>query len=742
MNALANHGVDFFVAHESLKATILTSLLTVWVLVGVFVYLNRYTKRRYFTVWTAAWMFYVLWLTLSLGDLTGVYAPLRTMAEQWCVATTAVFLMWGSSRFLGLRVRETVFGLFMAFLFLWSYLEVYQLDRPFPAEVALFALIGLAGLVTAVAFARHRWLRGYISASMLSLGFFLWGLYFTGYPFVARVPDLLATGFFISAVLQLFIAVAMIILVLEEVRATNHAALRNLRSEKIRSGQLLTTVASTEQQYRNLFNQAGEAIIITAAGDLRILDLNERAVRLLGLSREEAREQLLPSLCQGSDRAAHPQGDSLEWVNRLCSQPTLRILKKDGAATLSQVESSRMEYKGQDAFQFFFREVTDRRRLEQQLRQAEKLSNLGQMISGVAHELNNPLSVIKGYLDLVVTHHQISPQTRSDLEIVVQECDRAAKLVRQFLSFAHEQPARREMVDVNSLIERVAALRHSDITSAGIKLSLDLAADLPSTSADPDQVQQLFINLLSNAIQAMADSPRPRALTITTRIKSPATLLISMEDSGPGVPAHLQSRIFEPFFTTKPEGAGTGLGLSIAHSIMAEHRGLIRCDHSTLGGAAFHVEFPLVSLAAAPSRQTTPLPAPQPSRVSARVLVLDDEQCVAELLSEMLDVLGHQSAVCLSPIAALEMLRTSSFDLVISDFRMPVMNGEQFYHAMAKINPDLAQRLIFLTGDVVNEETQKFLASTGNPHLDKPFQLTRLEAVITDLLAAPVPVAA
>jgi CheY-like chemotaxis protein len=217
-----------------------------------------------------------------------------------------------------------------------------------------------------------------------------------------------------------------------------------------------------------------------------------------------------------------------------------------------------------------------------------------------------------------------------------------------------------------------------------------------------------------------------------------------VEDSGPGVPANLQSRIFEPFFTTKPNGAGTGLGLSIAHSIMAEHHGRISCDHSALGGAAFHVEFPIVSLAAVPACQTAPAPAPapHPSRVSARVLVLDDEQCVADLLSEMLDVLGHQPAICLSPVAALDMLRSTSFDLVISDFRMPVMNGEQFYHGLAKINPGLARRVIFLTGDVVNEQTQKFLASTGNPHLDKPFQLTRLEAVIADVLAVPAPVAA
>ena len=202
MNAPANQGVDFYVAHESLKATILTSLLTVWVLVGVFVYLNRYTKRRYFTVWTAAWMFYVVWLTLNLGDLAAEQSPLRMMAEQWCMATAAVFLMWGSFRFLRVRARETVLGLFMAFLFLWSYIAVYQLGRPFPAVVALFALIGLAGIVTAGAFARHRCRRGYIGASMLSLGFFLWGLYFAGFPFAARIPDLLATGFFISAVLQ------------------------------------------------------------------------------------------------------------------------------------------------------------------------------------------------------------------------------------------------------------------------------------------------------------------------------------------------------------------------------------------------------------------------------------------------------------------------------------------------------------------------------------------------------------
>jgi len=735
MNAPANSGVDFYVAHESIKATILTSLLTVWVLIGVFVYLNRYTKRRYFTVWTTAWLFYVVWLTLNLGDLGTEHSPLRLMAEQWCVATTAVFLMWGSFRFLGLRVREMAFGLLLAFLFLWSYVGVYQLGRPFVAVISLFALIGLAGIITGMGFARHRCRKGYIGASMLALGFSMWGAYFATYPLVERVPDLLATGFFLSAVLQLFIAVAMIILVLEEARTTNHAALENLRSEKAKAMELQSAVSSTEHRYRNLFNRAGDAIVVTAAGDLQILDLNEPASRLLGLSADEARQQSLPTFCLAGGRVEPVEGDTEQWVKRVCAGRTLRVLKKNGGIVTSEVESSRINFNGREAFQFFFREVTDRSRLEQQLRHAEKLSSMGRMISGVAHELNNPMSVIKGYLDLVLAHHDISAQTRADLEKVTQECNRAAKLVRNFLSFTREQPSRREMIDVNTVIEGVADLRRPDILAARVELFLALSRDLPPTSADPDQVQQLVINLLNNALQAMEKAPAPHTLRITTRRKTAETLEITIEDSGPGVPAELESRIFEPFFTTKPVGDGTGLGLSIAHSIMVEHHGRIRYERSSLGGAGFHLEFPLVTTTPAPAPEASPAaPASASHRVRARVLVLDDEQSIADLLSEMLAVLGHLPEVCLNPAVALEMLAKAEFDLVISDFRMPVMNGEQFYQALIKTHPRLARRVIFLTGDVINEETQHFLASTGNPHLDKPFQLTRLEAVIGEIL--------
>ncbi len=742
MNSPVN-GVDFLVAHESIKATILTSLLTVWVLIGVFVYLNRYTKRRYFTLWTTAWMFYVVWLTLNLGALAAEQRAILVMSLQWCMAAAAVFLMWGSFRFLALRVREPLIGLFLAFLFLWSYMGVYQLGRPFAAKVSLYALIGLAGVGAGVAFARHRCLRGYIGASMLSLGFCLWGLYFMAYPFAEQYPDLLATAFFLSAVLQLFIAVSMIILVLEEVRSTNQNALQLLRSEKLKTSRLENAAGSIERQFRSLFDNSGEAIVIAAAEDLRILDLNDRGVRFLGVNRGEAREQFLPSFCP----AAAVRGDSVEWVNRLCAQRTLSVVKKNGDATLSEVESSRVEFQGRPAYQFLFREITDRTRLEEQLRQAEKLSSLGQMISGVAHELNNPLSVIKGYLDLIVAHHEITGQTRSDLAKVIQESDRAIKLVRDFLSFARSRPARREPVDVNTFVQRVVELRRSDFTAAGVELFLDLGSGLRPIPADPDQVQQLIINLLNNALQAMTATPAPRTLRVTTSMKAPSALLVSIEDSGPGVPAELEGRIFEPFFTTKPTGTGTGLGLSIAHSIMKDHHGRIYYAPSSLGGAGFHLEFPATATQtleeppapeSAPGAEPSP-PCTRPAR-AARVLVLDDEKFIAELLSEMLAVLGHKAVVCLTAAEALEKAASADFDLVISDFRMPVMNGEQFHRELTRLHPALAARTIFLTGDVVNKETQEFLASTGNPHLDKPFQITRLEAVINGLLSAqPAP---
>ena len=735
MNSLTESGLDFNVAHESLKATLLTSFLSVWMLIGIFFYLNYYTKRRYFTIWTVGWLFYVLWLTLSMIAAPGTENQFLTIAKQWSLSAVAVFLMWGSVRFLGLAVRQSLLALFLVFLFVWSYVGVHYMGNATAMQVPLFSLIGLASMLTGCIFIPFRKKRGYIGATLLTLGFFLWGGFVCSYPFIAK-SELVTAGFFISAVLQLFIGVSMIILVLEEVRSTSQTAFSKMRSFRTEKFQLRANIASTEERYRSLFDQASEAIIIVAAGDLRLLELNETAARLLGIKRTEIHDHFLPTFCQLSLEGRAAPKDSIEWVSQIAEQHRLNIIRKNGASVLAEVDGAPVDFEGQPAYQFFFREVTERTRLEQQLRQSEKLSALGQMISGVAHELNNPLAVVKGYLDLVLTHHELTPQTRADLDKVSRECNRAIKLVMNFLAFSRDQPAHREMVDLNELIQRVSSLRQFDINSAQVKLILQLAPELPKTCADPDQVQQLIINIVNNSLQAMAHHPQPRTLKITTEVNAQGLLVIKIEDSGPGVPPDLESRIFEPFFTTKAVGTGTGLGLSIAHSIMSDHRGRIYYQTSSMGGAGFVLELPVVTVAAeapSPKKDSDAVSAPQHAG-GAAVLVVDDEKAIAELLCEMLNVIGHNPVLCLNPPEALAWIEKREFDVIISDFRMPVMNGEQFYRKVKETNPALARRMIFLTGDVVNEETQGFLQSTGNPHLGKPFQLAMVEAAVNEIL--------
>ncbi|MBU6399559.1 MAG: response regulator [Verrucomicrobia bacterium] len=763
LNGLKPAGFSLEFDPQYLRAGMLVSLLSVWVLVGVFYYLNRYTKRRYFTIWTAAWLFYAVWLTLNLAFSVTDDGPGLQMIKLWCMSFSAVFLLWGSIRFLGQRAHEQQLGLFMIFLLVWSWIGTHQLGdyleanfaetvSPLLINLPIFGFIGLASMLTAYGFLRYRRRRQFIAAGLLAVGFLFWGGYLIAYPFLLRAEEqaratmggsstglYTSAGFFLSSVLQLFIAVSMIILVLEQVRFLHQRrSLLELKNEQKQKTALQSKVISTEERFRNLFERAGEAIVITASADLRMLELNQAAEHLLGITRSESvNRQSLTAFCQLNVDPLPKDGPG--WFE-LIRHRTLNLVRKNGSVVPTEASGSPVEFDGQPAYQFFFREVTERSRLEQQLRQAEKLSALGQMISGVAHELNNPLAVIKGYLELILAHHDLPAKTRADLEKVAQESSRAGKLVRNFLSFAREQPAHRELINFNEYIQRVIDLRKFDFMAAKVEPATELDPDLPKTVADPDQIQQVLIILVSNALQAMAEAHRPGRLKITTQRRD-QNLRILVEDDGPGVPKHIQNKIFEPFFTTKEVGKGTGLGLSLAHSILTEHQGRITYQESTLGGAAFVLELPIVN----PQPQETAFvtdtiileakkpvePVPQ---VVAKVLVLDDEKALAEMLGEMLSLLGHTPTLCNAASDALERLDREDFDLILSDIRMPRIDGPQFYKLATGKKPDWAARFIFLTGDVVNEETQDFLKTVGNPYIPKPFHLSAVEEAVANVL--------
>jgi signal transduction histidine kinase/ActR/RegA family two-component response regulator len=729
---------SFYFPPEYLRAGLLVSLLSVWLLVGLFAYLNHYTQRRYFTVWTAAWLFYALWLTLDFGRETVRDPRLIEMAREWCAGVSAVFLCWGSLLFMGRRQRQATFGLFIVFLLTFSYLAVYHLRDALWTQVAIHSILGLASLQTAVCFLRYRRRKQYMGASLLAVGLGLWGGYLGGYPIWETQYYLRAAAFFLGGVIQLFIAVSMIVLVLEETRANVDRLVQSNRNSREVCAGLQSRMRSSEDRYRKLFEQASDAIIITGAADLEILELNQRARRLLMIASFEPGRQSLRSFLDCLPEITAAAG-GLEVFECVRAARTLYVVATDGNKTPVQIEGTVIEFEGRPAYQFAIREVTERVRLEQQLRQVEKLSALGQMISGVAHELNSPLAVIKGYLELILSRDHLPEQVRHDLQKVAHESTHAAKLVGNFLSFARQQRCERVPTDLNVLVERVAERCRMDPRSARIETQLKLDRSLPSTCADPDKLEQVVKNLLTNARQALANSPRSGLIRIGTE-RTNGTLRLLVEDNGPGVPAHLESKIFEPFFTTKQVGEGTGLGLSISHSILCEHHGRLYHRPSSLGGACFVMELPVTapgSNGAALAHPPIPLVATSVDRPQvrpARVLIVDDERALAEMLEQIVQYLGHHTTVCLSPLEALKEMERADFDLILSDYRMPHLNGRQFYERVRELKPHLIGRMVFLTGDVANEETHAFLTSIDNAIITKPFHLHAVETAITAAL--------
>jgi PAS domain S-box-containing protein len=592
-----------------LRAGLFISLVSVWLLVGVFSYLNYYTRRKYFSIWTVAWLFYSLYLTLSYS-LFWFYGNFRdepwwaTMFKQWCIGVAAVFMLWGSLRFLGKRVRQLSLGLFLCFLFVWSFVANFpssgdsSLDKSgrLVLQMPIFILIGGASVVTVWGFFQYRRKRQYLGAGLLSFGFLFWGLFVAAYPFLERLSDYMSTGFFIASVLQMFIAVNMIILVLEQIRHLREKrATQQLRSKDREKAMLQNRIILTEERYRHLFEQSSEPIVITTRDDLRIVGLNDAACRVLGLPQADAREQCLTHLLAGPVGDSPTPSGGQAWFESICRGRFQQVQRKDGTLVNVEVAGSAIDFAGETAFQFYLREVTEISHLEQQLRRAEKLSALGQMISGVIHELNNPLSVSGALLELVLMDKDLANPTRERLKTAAAEHQRATRMMRNFLNLAREGGPEKEKVNLNEIVRNVVELRRSEFLKAAVELTLELDPELPAIMASLDQVQQVLIILINNALQAMEGCTKAGTLRVVTR-QEPGRIVALIEDSGPGVPAHLRSKIFEPFFTTKPAGVGTGLGLSVAHTYLMEHHGRIYCDESPLGGALFGIELPAAAI--------------------------------------------------------------------------------------------------------------------------------------------------
>ena len=384
----------------------------------------------------------------------------------------------------------------------------------------------------------------------------------------------------------------------------------------------------------------------------------------------------------------------------------------------------------------FHVDLTERKRVEAELErqreiahQNEKMSALGSLLAGVAHELNNPLSVVVGHAALLLDLAP-DPETRQRAEKIRSAADRCSRIVRTFLAMARARPSERGHVQLNATVDAALDMVAYSLRSTDVEVACDLAADLPEVWADGDQLHQAVVNLVINAQQALQAISPPRRLGIATGYDAEGVWL-EVADNGPGIPAEIAPRVFDPFFTTKPQGVGTGVGLSVCHGIVSAHGGTIAMASTPGHGARFTIRLPR-SIGEAVV-QTAEQDAPgEPRR--GHILVVDDEPEIGQMLRDILEREGHRVEIASNGREALAALQGRAVDLIVADLRMPEMDGPGLYRALAAERPELVSRIVFLTGDTLAADITGFLSETGAPVLEKPLQPATLIARVRSLL--------
>ncbi len=418
----------------------------------------------------------------------------------------------------------------------------------------------------------------------------------------------------------------------------------------------------------------------------------------------------------GRGRRGSPMGSrEADLLEILAGQAAVAI---DNALLFADAESSLHELK----------------QTQGQLIQAEKLSAIGELVAGVAHELNNPLTGVLGYAQLLL-RSESDPQVQESLKRIVDDATRCRQIVKNLLAFARKRVAEKQCVDINQVIRATVELRAYQLRIEDIHVVLDLAEDLPPTMADPQQLQQVFVNLISNAEYAMRDQEAERQLKVRTSIIDDDRLIVRWEDTGCGIPSENMDHIFDPFFTTKQTGEGTGLGLSLSYGIIQDHGGEIRVESTVGEGAAFIIELPLVGPLEVKAQDEGGAEEKKSMvKRKCRGLVVDDEKSIVQLAVKVLENLGVEAQAAQDGDEAWRLIQSEPYDLIILDIKMPGMDGRQVYERILSQDPALAKQVLFMTGDTSALTTRSFLDELGVNCLEKPFDIDELEQVVRRML--------
>jgi signal transduction histidine kinase/CheY-like chemotaxis protein len=504
------------------------------------------------------------------------------------------------------------------------------------------------------------------------------------------------------------------------------------------------SVSAPADAFARLFEAVHEGVYIglLSADGTRTLSANPHLKLMFGYAGDTDQEDIRPF---DGERFVDLQARD-GFLDRLrrdgsVTDYLLRLRRADRTPIWLEVTAHAENLADTIRIEALMRDVSERKRLDDQARdlyhqllQAEKLAALGQTISGVAHELNNPLATILTWAERLA-QRPVDEQTKRGLETILSESERAAKIVRNLLMFSRKRHTTRAMVDVNLVVRETLALRSYEQRLSNVAVIEALPTGLPHVFADPHQVQQVLLNLIINAEQAMvAANGRGTLILRTWHDVDRDAVILEVNDDGPGVPEEVQPRIFDPFFTTKEVGKGTGLGLTVAYAIVQEHGGRLSVKSEPSRGASFFVEFPA---GVGPVKPPLPRTVEKPTAdigAGAAALVVEDEAPLAAAVAEALTDAGFVVDRASDGVEALERVRKKPYDLIVCDLKMPRLDGTQFYRELEVLSPAMARRIVFVTGDVAGTDAERFLEESQCQWLAKPFRLKDLLRVARELL--------
>ena len=532
--------------------------------------------------------------------------------------------------------------------------------------------------------------------------------------------------------------------------AFNHMAERverlvaglNARIEALKHAE--ETVRKTQRNYQEIFNASSDAVFLYDVKNGAVLDANEASEQMYGYTREEMLNLNVGDLSAGQ-RPYTPKDAA--WLAKLAAAEGPQVIewrakRKDGEKFWIEASIRSTDIGGRGRILATIRDISSRKDLERQLRQAQKMEAVGQLAGGVAHDFNNLLQAILGYAEMALDETPEPGELRDNIAEVVKAAETATGLVHQLLAFSRRQVLRLEEVALDGVVRKITKML-SRVIGEHIALEVHAAPNLRSVRADRGQMEQILLNLCVNARDAM---PEGGQLTIDTQNADLGTdfcranawakpgkyVLLSVTDTGTGMDQETQGRIFEPFFTTKEPGKGTGLGLATVYGLVRQHQGMIHVYSEIGKGTAFRIYLPASETVESPAVQAAP---PAPKGGEETVLLAEDDSAVRRLAKRILERAGYTVLSTADGEEAIGVIdnRFSEIDLALLDIVMPKLGGRAVYDHLQETHPEI--RVLFASGYSAGAIPSFVLGKNMN-FVSKPFQRDDLLRKVREVLDA------